>query len=219
MSRLLLLGRASVLRRGATRIGLILVTTLMLSACGFSSTDGAPDPTCDNDSAEGGTQLSTIDPQGAACILQSHEARFDMASGAIDKTTLGVPAGEYAPDISSDDGLIHLEIFGPQGTLVAATDHIRFFTTDTQPDVDRITYFLTADTPDEFFELLRDGSDAYGFDRASVEDWIDAVSSDSDGVSDFSFAPGTLLGMNVNYDLRYDVNASVQVVIVDVYPL
>jgi hypothetical protein len=45
------------------------------------------------------------------------------------------------------------------------------------------------------------------------------VSSDSDAVSDYSFQPGTLLGMNVNYDLRYDANASKQVVIVDVYPL
>jgi hypothetical protein len=185
------------------------------SACGVSR-DGTSEAACD---AGGGAQLSTIDAEGAACILESHEARFDMSHGMIDKSLLGLPVDGEAPDVSSDDGLIRLEIVGPQGTLVASTDRIRFFTIDTQPDVDRITYFLFADTPEEFFELLREGSDAYGLDRASVDAWIDAASTDTDGVSDFSFAPGTLLGMNVNYDLRYDVNAAVQVVIVDVYPL
>jgi hypothetical protein len=218
MSRPRLSGHALVLRRSATTIALIIATTLTLSACAFAIS-GPDRPLCNTESAGDGSQLSTIDPEGIACIREFHEAHFDMSHGTIDKTLLGLPVDEYAPNVSSDDGLIQLEILGPEGTVVASTDRIRFFTTDTQPDVDRITYFLTADTPDEIFGLLRDGSDAYGLDRASVEDWIDAVSSDSDGVSDFSFAPGTLLGMNVNYDVRYDVNAEVQVVIVDVYPL
>ena len=69
------------------------------------------------------------------------------------------------------------------------------------------------------FQLVRDGSDVYGFDRTAVEDWITAASSDPHGTSDFAFDPGTALGMNVSYDLRYDESESVQVVIVDVYPL
>jgi len=190
----------------------------MLSACGF--TISGPDrPTCSSDNAANGSQLSTLDPEGIACIREFHEARFDMSHGTIDKTTLSLPVDGDAPDISSDDGLIDLEILGPQGTLTTSTDRIRFFTTDTQPDIDRITYFLVAETPDEFFKALRDGSDEYGFDRASVEEWITDVSSEQDAISDYSLQPGTLLGMNVNYDLRYDANAEAQVVIVDVYPL
>jgi hypothetical protein len=205
-----------VLRRAATT-GLLLAATLTLSACGF--TISGPDrPTCSEDSAAVGSQLSTIDPEGIACIRKFHEARFDMSQGPIDKEILGLTGDEEAPDISSDDGLMDLEILGPEGTLVASTDRIRF-ATGAQPDVDRITYFLVADAPDEFFELLRDGSDAYGIDRESVEDWIADVSSEQDAMSDYSFQPGTLLGMNVNYDVRYDATASKQVIIVDVYPL
>jgi hypothetical protein len=205
-------------RRTVGTAGLIVAATLALSACGF--TVSGPDRlTCGEDVAAVGSPLSTIDPEGIACIRELHEARFDMSHGAIDKAILGLPVDEQAPDVSSDDGPMDLEILGPEGTLVASTDRIRFSTTNTQADVDRITYFLVADTPDEFFDMVRNGCDAYGIDRASVEDWIDAVSSDSDAVSDYSFQPGTLLGMNVNYDLRYDANASKQVVIVDVYPL
>jgi hypothetical protein len=211
-------GPASVPRRTAIAIALIVATTLTLSACGIT-VSGPERTTCSSDTAEHTSALSTIDPEGVACIREFHEARFDMSHGTIDKTSLGLRGDEYAPDVSSDDGLIDLGILGPEGTLVASTDRIRFFTTDTQPDVDRITYFLVADTPEQFFEMLRDGSDAYGIDRASVEDWIGAVSSDGDGVSDYSFQPGTSLGMNVNYDVRYDANASKQIVIVDVYPL
>jgi len=202
--------------RSVSIIVLAIATVLMLGSCGF--TIGGPQAAiCNRDSDN--SAFSTIDPEGAACILTFHEARFDMSRGTIAKTALGVEADEYAPDVSSDDGLIDLEILGPDGTLDAATDRIRFFTTDTQPDVDRITYFLTANSPDELFQLVRDGSDVYGFDRTAVEDWITAASSDPHGTSDFAFDPGTALGMNVSYDLRYDENASVQVVIVDVSPL
>jgi predicted small lipoprotein YifL len=199
----------------------LLAAIASLTACGIRipPIDQNPDPDSDKGTPVTGTDLSTLDADGIARILDSKTARFDMSDGTIDKSVLGLPADEYAPDVQSRDGLISLEIVGPQGSVTASTDRIRFFTTDAQPDVDRITYFLVAESTDEFFELLRDGSDAYGLDRASVDDWIDAVATDSDGVSDFSFDPGTTVGLNVNYDVRYDESAAVQVAIVDVYPL
>ena len=129
--------------RSVSIIALAIATVLMLGSCGF--TIGGPQAaTCNSDS--GNSAFSTIDPEGAACILTFHEARFDMSRGTIAKTALGVDANEYAPDVSSNDGLIELEILGPDGPLVSATDRIRFFTTDKRPDVDRITYCLTANT-------------------------------------------------------------------------
>jgi len=160
-----------------------------------------------------------LDPEGIACILESHEARFDLRNGTIDKAAIGLPADGYAPDVQSRDGLIHLEILGPEGVLEASTDRIRFFTTDNVAAVSAITFFLVADTPAEFFALLEEGSDAYGIDRDSVDRWIESVDSEPNAVSDFAFAPGTTLGMNVSYDVRYDESASTQVAIVEVYPL
>lgn len=206
------------LRRAAASIA-VVAAIASLTACGVRIPPIDQNPDSDKGSPVTGTDLSTLDPDGIARILDSKTARFDMSGGTIDKSVLGLPADEYAPDVQSRDGLISLEIVGPQGSVTASTDRIRFFTTDAQPDVDRITYFLVAESTDAFFELLRDGSDAYGLDRASVDDWIDSVGTDSDGVSDFSFAPGTTVGLNVNYDVRYDESAAVQVAIVDVYPL
>lgn len=207
----------NVIRRSCRGAAAAALVAVALSGCGFSIHPGDQKPECTREEPEG--SFSTIDPEGIACILESHEARFDLRNGTIDKTALGLPADEYAPDVQSRDGLISLEILGPEGVLEASTDRIRFFSTDDDADVSAITYFLTADTPEEFFTLLEDGSDAYGIDRDSVDRWIDSVTGETDAVSDFAFAPGTALGMNVSYDLRYDEAASVQVVIVEVYPL
>ncbi|SMG48704.1 hypothetical protein [Agreia pratensis] len=210
--------RRARLRRPIASIA-VAVAIVSLTACGIRIPP--IDPTSDSDKGNPvtGTELSTLDADGIARILDSKKARFDMSAGTIDKSVLGLPADEYAPDVQSRDGLISVEIMGPEGTVEAETDRIRFFTTDAQPDVDRITYFLVANSTDAFFALLRDASDSYGLDRAAVEDWIDSVATDADGVSDFSFAPGTKVGLNVNYDVRYDESAAVQVAIVDVYPL
>lgn len=210
--------RRSALRRAVASIA-VVTAIVSLTACGIRIPPIDPNPDSDKGTTVTGTDLSTLDADGIARILDSKEARFDMSEGTIDKSVLGLPADEYAPDVQSRDGLISLSIVGPQGTVEAETDRIRFFTTDAQPDVDRITYFLVAESPEQFFDLLRAGSDAYGLDRASVDDWIDSVATDSDGVSDFSFAPGTSVGLNVNYDVRYDSSAAVQVAIVEVYPL
>ncbi|KJC64743.1 hypothetical protein TZ00_09020 [Agreia bicolorata] len=206
------------MRRAIASIA-VAVAIVSLTACGIRIPPIDPNPDSDKGSPVTGTELSTLDADGIARILDAKKARFDMSAGTIDKSVLGLPADEYAPDVQSRDGLISLEIVGPQGSVEASTDRIRFFTTDAQPDVDRITYFLVANSTDAFFELLRDASDSYGLDRAAVEDWIDSVAADADGVSDFSFAPGVKVGLNVNYDVRYDESAAVQVAIVDVYPV
>jgi hypothetical protein len=100
-----------------------------------------------------------------------------------------------------------------------STDHITFAGDDVDEVVRGVTYFLVADSPEQFFALLRAGVDDYGLDGDSVERWIDDVQDDPDGASDFAFAPGTALGVNVSYDLRYDEAKAKQVVIVEVYTL
>ena len=198
--------------------GLLIVAAVSLAGCGITipPLDSTPGP--DPAAPLGWSELSTLDPDGVNRILASQQARFDMSEGEIQKGTVGLGDADYGPDVNADGELIDLEIIGPAGTLTARTDYIRFFTADDAPTISRITYFLAADEPEDFFQLLRDGSDAYGIDSGDVESWISSIQSDSDGVSRFSFQPGTLLGMNVNYDVRYDAASPPQVVIVEVYP-
>ena len=203
-------------RQRAAGAAALLVAALLLSGCGFSVHSGSA-PGCTRDAADEG--LSTIDPAGVACIARHREARFDMSEGAIDKAALGIPVDELAPDVQVDDGNVRLEIAAPAGRIVASTDHIRFPDSGDDPSRTGITYFLVADGPEKFFAILRAGVDGYGLDGDAVERWIGDVTDDRDGASDFSFAPGTSLGLNVNYDVRYDESKSKQVVIVDVYPL
>lgn len=203
-------------RQRAAGATALLVAALLLSGCGFSVHSGSA-PECMREATDDG--LSTIDPEGIACIVRHHEARFDMSEGAIDKAALGIPVDELAPDVQIDDGNVRLEIAAPAGRIVASTDYIRFPDSSDDPSRAGITYFLVADSPEKFFAILRAGVDDYGLDGDAVERWIGDVTDDRDGASDFSFAPGTSLGLNVNYDVRYDESKSKQVVIVDVYPL
>ena len=82
-------------------------------------------------------------------------------------------------------------------------------------DFSEVTYFLTTGSPDEFFDLIRDGVERYGIDCDSAERWISSP-KDPEGRSDFSLAPGTSTGLAVNYDLRYDGAKDTQVIIVHV---
>jgi len=197
----------------------LLAGALLLSGCGFTAHSDSGRPACTRDAVDVGSGQSTLDPEGVACIVEQHRARFDLSAGPIGKAALGVPLDEFAPEVASDDGSIDLEIVAPAGSIRVSTDHIAFAGDDVEAVVRGVTYFLVADSPEEFFGLLRAGVDDYGLDADAVERWIDDVQDDPDGASDFAFAPGTALGLNVSYDLRYDAAKAKQVVIVEVYPL
>jgi len=166
------------------------------------------------------SDFSTLDTAGVDKIRTELRARLDLSSGKLLKSAVGVSDTSYGPEINTqNEGKINLTIVAPAGEISGETDRIRFNTTNIQPDFSEITYFLTADSPEEFFALIRDGVGKYGIDGDSAEGWISSASADPQMKSDFSLTSGTSTGLDVNYDLRYDGSKDVQVIIVHVRPV
>ncbi|UVJ39361.1 hypothetical protein [Arthrobacter sp. CJ23] len=195
-----------------------LAGSLALAGCQATAPATPATPTSKG-STVNTSDFSTLDAAGVVEIRASRTARLDMSSGSLRKADVGVTAGSYGPEINTrDSGKITLTIVGPSGEITAETDRIRFNTTDKRTDFSEVTYFLTADSPEEFFGLIRDGVGRYGVDADSAERWIASAKGDPGFASDFSITPGTSTGLRVNYDLRYDGGKDTQVIIVHVLP-
>ena len=206
----------SRLRRQAAVVLLALSVCLALAGCQISGT--ATEPTSQG-STMSTSEFSTLDAAGVAAIRESKTARLDMSSGRLEKAAVRVTEDSYGPEINTrDSGKINFTIVAPSGEISGETDRIRFNTTDKRPDFSEVTYFLTADSPDEYFELIRDGVERYGVNADSAERWIAGAQRDPERKSDFSITSGTDTGLEVNYDLRYDGTKDTQVIIVHVSP-
>ncbi|WP_240987325.1 hypothetical protein [Arthrobacter sp. Soil736] len=145
---------------------------------------------------------------------------MDMTSGWLTKRSVGLEDGtSQAPSVSIDDGVMELTIEAPTGLVRAKTDRLRLNGMNTRSDFTEVTYFLTAESLDDYTVLIRDGVDRYGINSESAEQWIEPTSNRPDDKSDFALAPGTSTGLQVTYDLRYDGSKDVQVIIVHVSPL
>ncbi|MCP9000057.1 hypothetical protein NFC73_09985 [Pseudarthrobacter sp. RMG13] len=165
------------------------------------------------------SEFSTLDAAGVDRIRESKTARLDMSSGRLEKAAVRVTEDSYGPEINTrDSGKIKLTIVAPSGEITGETDRIRLNTTDKRPDFSEVTYFLTAGSPHEYFELIRDGVARYGIDADSAERWIAGAQRDPDRKTEFSITSGTSTGLDVNYDLRYDGGKDTQVIIVHVRP-
>ncbi|WP_308216170.1 hypothetical protein [Pseudarthrobacter raffinosi] len=165
------------------------------------------------------SEFSTLDAAGVDQIRDSKTARLDMSSGKLEKAAVRVTEDSYGPEINTRDaGKIKLTIVAPSGEISGETDRIRLNTTNKRPDFSEVTYFLTAGSPDEYFELIRDGVARYGIDADSAERWIAGAQRDPERKTDFSITSGTSTGLDVNYDLRYDGGKDTQVIIVHVRP-
>ncbi|MBP1233369.1 hypothetical protein JOE40_003013 [Arthrobacter sp. PvP102] len=165
------------------------------------------------------SEFSTLDAAGVEQIRATKTARLDMSSGSLKKADVRVAEESYGPEINTrDSGKIALTIAAPSGEITGETDRIRFNTTDKRPDFSEVTYFLTADSVDQYVSLIRDGVQRYGIDGVSAERWIASAEADPAKKSDFSITPGTSTGLEVNYDLRYDGAKDTQVIIVHVSP-
>lgn len=200
-------GRRTVLASAAVVLG------LSLSGCGYTiggplKATAAPVPT---------TEFSRLNESGVAQINASKSVRLDFRTGAVAKSDVGLPESAYGPELVAPQGeKYQLSITGSEGTLTAQTDHVRFTTTDSMPTLDIIYYFLTADTAEEYFQLVRDGVKTLGIDQADAERWISGVEADPGKKSNYSQGDGSALGFNVGYDLRYDGSKDTQVVIVTI---
>ncbi|TDP99873.1 MULTISPECIES: hypothetical protein [unclassified Leifsonia] len=160
---------------------------------------------------------SQLDETGLKKIYETCQVTFDISRNELLKEDLALPAtARYVPSITTD-GPIALTLQGSKGTLTARTDHIRFFSVEEEPWVD-ITYFLTAETLEEFVTIIRDGAEAYGFDKTSAEYQIKAMKDRPNDGFKIALDPGYKLGFEVIYDLRYRGPGHVNTVIVLVTP-
>lgn len=215
------------LRRQAAVIRLVLPVlglagSLVLTGCQISSPN-ATDPTSAASSSAGSTvstsEFSTLDAAGVDQIRATKTARLDMSSGSLKKADVRVTEDSFGPEINTrDSGKVALTIVAPNGEITGETDRIRFKTTADNPAFSEVTYFLTADSPEAFADLIRDGVQRYGIDSTVAERWISFMESDPARKSDFSITSGTSTGLEVNYDLRYDGSKDTQVIIVHVSP-
>lgn len=200
-----------------------LGSSLVVTGCQVvGPTSSAPPPA--PPSSQGGTaassEYSTLDAAGVQQIESSRRARLDVTGGELLKSAVRVTDDSYGPEINTQGaGKIALTIAGPSGEILGQTDRIRFMTTTSQPDFSEITYFLTADSRDEYFALIRDGVERYGIESRDAEGWIASISRQPEDKSGFSLGPGTATGLSVSYDLRYDGSKDVQVIIVHISPI
>ncbi|WP_237762411.1 hypothetical protein [Arthrobacter sp. ERGS1:01] len=163
------------------------------------------------------TEFSRLDDAGVAQILASKSMRLDFRQGTIPKAEVGLPDSAYAPDVVAPTGdKFTLSVTGGSGTLNAQTDHVRFTTTDTSPDLDLVYYFLTTESLDQYVQLVRDAVTDYGLNADAANRWIDGALKDPGKKSNYSLGDGNKLGFNVGYDLRYDGSKKTQVIIVTV---
>ncbi|MDQ0693503.1 hypothetical protein QF047_004463 [Arthrobacter sp. W4I7] len=205
------------LRRQAAVVLLALAASPALAGCQTSGP--AAEPTSQG-STVNTSEFSTLDAAGVAAIRDSKTARLDMTSGRLSKDGVRVTQDSYGPEINTkDSGKISLTIAGPSGEISGETDRIRFNTTDQRSDFSEVTYFLTANTPEEYFQLIREGVDRYGISADSAEEWISSTQADPGSKSDFSITSGRSTGLDVNYDLRYDGGKDTQVIIVHIRPV
>ncbi|MCO4254259.1 hypothetical protein NG701_03195 [Pseudarthrobacter sp. HLT3-5] len=203
-------------RRRPAVVLLALSACLALTGCQISGTTNEP---TSQGSTMSTSEFSTLDAAGVDQIRESKTARLDMSSGRLEKAAVRVTEDSYGPEINTkDSGKIKLTIVAPSGEISGETDRIRLNTTNKRPDFSEVTYFLTADSPDEYFELIRDGVARYGIDADSAERWIAGAQRDPERKTDFSVTSGTSTGLDVNYDLRYDGGKDTQVIIVHVRP-
>ena len=196
--------------------GLFLAVPLLLTGCvvPYGGADAATTATA---AADG---YDRLDAAGIKQIKASKVARLNMTSGRLTKESVGLEDGtSQAPDVLIRDGVMELEIDAPGGTISATTDRLRLNGMNSRADFSEVTYFLTASSLEDFTELIRAGVDSYGIGGGSAERWIDSMSKQPEGTSDFALGPGEAVGLGVTYDLRYDGAKDVQVIIVHVNPL
>lgn len=210
-------GRAAGSRAGDRNLAAIVAAVSLaggLAGCTISVNNPAT-PTREGSVAP--TGFSRLDEAGVAEIKETGSVRLDLSAGMLAKSEVGLAPDSYAPDLQAPEGgSLDLEITGPAGVLNAKTDRVRFTTTDTSTDVDPIYYFLTANSLEEYVQLLRDGIQDYGLDADATERWIAGAESDPAKKGSYSLGDGSTLGITVGYDLRYDGSKETQVVIVTV---
>jgi hypothetical protein len=197
---------------------LLFAVPLLLTGCVVLY--GGATPAATSNPPAGAKTYSTLDEAGIEQIKASKTALLNMTTGSLRKSSVGLEDGtSQAPSIHISDGLMDLAIEGPYTAIIAKTDRLRLNGMNKRDDFSEVTYFLTANSLEEFSGLIREGVSRYGIPSDPAEDWIESISGRPDQKSDFAIAPGTSTGLQVTYDLRYDGSKDTQVIIVHVSAL
>ncbi len=115
-------------------------------------------------------------------------------------------------------GKMDLRIAAPQGEITARTDVLNALVHDGKDTVDELSYFLTTESKDEYIAAVRAAVTGYGIDRSRVEEWIRGLNDHPTGRHYSALPPGDKTGLEVIYDLRFDYDKKVHVIIVTVSP-
>ncbi|MDR6987560.1 hypothetical protein J2Y66_002042 [Paenarthrobacter nitroguajacolicus] len=103
---------------------------------------------------------------------------MDMTPGKLSKESVGLEEGtSQAPDVLIKEGIMELIIEAPTGVISAKTDRLRLNGMNEGPDYGEVTFFLRAESFEDFAALIRDGVDRYGIPSESAERWIESMSS------------------------------------------
>ncbi|QOD06145.1 hypothetical protein [Pseudarthrobacter sp. BIM B-2242] len=198
---------------------LLIAVPLLLTGCVVPYGGATPTATA-SAPPDGAKVYSTLDEAGIEQIKDDKRARLDMTAGNLKKSGVGLDDGAAeAPSVHITDGVMDLVIEAPYTDITAQTDRLRLNGLNRRADFTEVTYFLTAGSLEELSGLIRDGVGRYGIPSEPAERWIESISAKPDQRSDFAIAPGTLTGLQVTYDLRYDGSKETQVIIVHVSPL
>ncbi|QTF70779.1 hypothetical protein [Arthrobacter woluwensis] len=209
-------------RLGARRASLASVAALglmcVLPACGVATDAPGHDHAS---SAQGASVVgnSTLDHAGVAKITADRSARFDFSSGTLTRNAVGLGQGLQSPMVDlRGTGMMDLRISAPQGEITARTDVLNALVYDGKDTVDELSFFLTTESKDEYIAAVRAAVTDYGIDQARVEEWIRGLNDHPTGRHYSALPPGYKTGLEVIYDLRFDYDKKVQVIIVTVGP-
>ncbi|MBO9704315.1 MAG: hypothetical protein J7474_02195 [Arthrobacter sp.] len=162
---------------------------------------------------------STLDEAGITRIKTDRSARFDFSSGTLTRSAVGLGPGLQSPMVDlRGTGKMDLRISAPQGEITAQTDVLNALVHDGKDTVDELSYFLTTESKDEYIAAVRAAVTDYGIDQARVEEWIRGLDDHPTGRHYSALPPGYKTGLEVIYDLRFDYDKKVQVIIVTVSP-
>lgn len=195
-------------------LSLTVGAILILSGCFLTPTPTPEGPGTNPD----GT--SRLDEAGLAHIEQTHQVYFDISNRQLLRSDLGLKPNEHVPDIHFGPPLT-LTIKGPNKTITTQTDYIRFLAYHGKPDIKRITYFLTAQTPEELTTLIRQGMEE--FDTTHPElihglngfiDYINTSAQPFFHATTMGYAPGFV----TSYDIRYEGPGRTSVIIATITP-
>src|SRR5690625_1462337 len=181
-------------------LSLTVGAILLLGGCFLTPTPTPEGPGTNPD----GT--SRLDEAGLAHIEQTHQVYFDISNRQLLRSDLGLKPNEHVPDIHFGPPLT-LTIKGPNKTITTQTDYIRFLAYHGKPDIKRITYFLTAQTPEEltehFYQAVEDfgptdPEHVWGFDEFMK------TTHQNPGGSVYAATMGYAPGFVTSYDIRYE---------------